>query len=48
MVIASHRPPLPPDERLVAPDQGYELVGGQVVRVSPAKEPHARRHAKLS
>lgn len=49
MVTASHPPPpLPPDERLVVPDQGYELVAGQVLAVNPAKEPHARRHAKLT
>lgn len=49
MVTASHPSSLlPPDERLVVPDQGYELVGGQVVAVNPAKEPHARRHAKLT
>lgn len=49
MVTASHRSsPLPPDERLVVPGQGYELVAGQVVAVNPAKEPHARRHAKLT
>lgn len=35
------------DDRLVVEDQGYELVGGQVVAVSPAKEPHATRHVKL-
>jgi Uma2 family endonuclease len=49
MVTSSHpSSQLPPDERLVVPDQGYELVAGQVVAVSPAKEPHARRHAKLA
>lgn len=36
------------DERLVAPDCGYEIVDGMVVAVSPAFEPHARRHAKLA
>lgn len=36
------------DERLVMPDCGYEIIDGQVVAVSPAHEPHARRHAKLA
>jgi hypothetical protein len=26
----------PPDERLVMPECGYEIVGGEVVAVSPA------------
>lgn len=36
------------DERLVVEDCGYEIVEGTVVAVSPAYEPHARRHAKLT
>jgi hypothetical protein len=40
---------LPPvDERLVMPESGYEVVDGQVVRVSPADPPHASRHSKVS
>lgn len=38
----------PVDERLVAPECGYEIVDGLVVAVTPAFEPHARRHAKLA
>jgi Uma2 family endonuclease len=37
-----------PDERLVMPESGYEIVAGEVVRVSPAHEPHGSRHSKLS
>jgi hypothetical protein len=36
------------DERLVVADCGFEIVEGKVVAVSPAYEPHARRHAKLA
>lgn len=36
------------DERLVMPESGYEIIGGQVVVVSPAHEPHGSRHAKLA
>src|SRR5690606_7803672 len=35
------------DERLVAPESGYEIIDGRVVAVPPAREPHAERHAKL-
>lgn len=37
-----------PDERLVMPECGYEIVAGEVVAVSPAHEPHGRQHSKLS
>lgn len=37
-----------PDERLVMPECGYEIIGGEVVPVSPAHEPHGRQHSKLS
>jgi hypothetical protein len=30
------------------PESGFEIVGGQVVAVSPAHEPHGSQHAKLS
>jgi len=30
------------------PESGYEIVAGEVVRVSPALEPHGSRHSKLS
>jgi Uma2 family endonuclease len=36
------------DERLVVADSGYEIVDGKVYAVSPAFEPHARRHAKIT
>jgi hypothetical protein len=36
------------DERLVMPESRYEVVDGQVARVSPAEPPHASRHSKLS
>ena len=36
------------DERLVAPDCGYEIDDGKLVPVPPALEPHADRHAKLA
>lgn len=38
----------PPDDRLVMPECGYEIVGGEVVAVSPAHEPHGSQHSKLS
>jgi len=38
----------PPDARLVMPECGYEIVGGEVVAVSPAHEPHGSQHSKLS
>lgn len=36
------------DDRLVAPESGYEIDDGKLVRVPPALEPHADRHAKLA
>lgn len=38
----------PPDERLVMPESGFEIIGGEVVAVSPAHEPHGNQHAKLA
>jgi Uma2 family endonuclease len=38
----------PPDERLVMPESGFEIVGGEVIAVSPAHEPHGNQHSKLS
>src|SRR5580700_7264431 len=48
------RPPARPsfdfavDERLVAPESGYEVIDGEVVRVPPCDEPHGSRHSKIS
>src|SRR5688572_11110841 len=36
------------DDRLVAPESGYEIDDGKLVRVSPAEEPHATLHSKLA
>jgi Uma2 family endonuclease len=36
------------DERLVAPETRFEVVGGKVLYVSPAEEPHATRHSKTN
>jgi Uma2 family endonuclease len=36
------------DERLVAPESGYEIDDGRLVRVPPALPPHAIRHSKIS
>ncbi|HEY5922221.1 MAG TPA: Uma2 family endonuclease [Kofleriaceae bacterium] len=36
------------DERLVAPESGYEIDDGKLVRVSPSDPPHAIRHSKIS
>jgi Uma2 family endonuclease len=36
------------DERLVAPESGYEIDDGRLVRVSPSDPPHAIRHSKIS
>ena len=36
------------DERLVVPEQGFEIVAGEVVEVSPAEEKHGRGQSKLS
>lgn len=43
-----HRAELPPvDARLVAPESGYEIIEGRVIKVAPAREPHGSRHAKV-
>jgi Uma2 family endonuclease len=40
---------LPPvDARLVAPESGYEVVDGRVVKVTPSDGPHGIRHSKIS
>jgi hypothetical protein len=36
------------DERLVAPESGYEIIDGKVVAVPGADEPHGRRHSKVN
>lgn len=36
------------DERLVAPESGYEIDDGKLVRVPPADPPHAIRHSKIA
>jgi hypothetical protein len=36
------------DERLVAPESGYEIEDGRVVYAAPADEPHAEIHVGLS
>lgn len=36
------------DERLVAPESGYEIDDGKLVRVPPCMEPHGDRHSKLA
>jgi Uma2 family endonuclease len=36
------------DDRLVAPESGYEIDDGRLIRVSPSLEPHAIRHSKIS
>jgi len=36
------------DERLVAPESGYEIIDGVVTFVPPADPPHAERHSKVS
>jgi Uma2 family endonuclease len=36
------------DERLVAPDSGYEIDDGKLVRVPPCEEPHGDRRSKLA
>jgi Uma2 family endonuclease len=41
-----HRPAV--DERLIMPGTRYEILEGDLVYVSPAREPHASRHSKLS
>lgn len=36
------------DERLVAPESGYEIIDGMVVPVPPAHPPHATRQSKIA
>ncbi len=36
------------DERLVAPESGYEIDDGKLVRVSPSDPPHGSRHSKVA
>lgn len=36
------------DDRLVMPESRFEVVGGEVRYVSPAEQPHASLHSKLS
>ena len=36
------------DERLVAPESGYEIIDGMVVAVPPALPPHATRQSKIA
>jgi Uma2 family endonuclease len=47
--VASRAPSDLPDidDRLVEPEARYEMLDGELVYVSPADQPHARRHAKL-
>ncbi|HEX2687983.1 MAG TPA: Uma2 family endonuclease [Kofleriaceae bacterium] len=35
------------DDRLVEPEARHEMLDGELVHVSPADRPHARRHAKV-
>jgi Uma2 family endonuclease len=43
------QPALPAvDERLVAPESGYEIDDGKVVYVPPSDEPHGTRHSKAA
>ena len=47
--IGHASPELPAvDERLVAPESGYEIDDGKLVRVPPSQEPHANLHSKLA
>jgi Uma2 family endonuclease len=40
---------LPPvDQRLVAPESGYEIDDGKLVYVPPSDPPHATRHSKVT
>lgn len=48
MARGTASPPIPVDERLIAPDTRYEVIDGRVCYVSPADPPHASRHSKLS
>jgi len=46
---AANESSLPPvDERLVAPESRFEIWDGRVEYVTPADEPYATRHSKLS
>jgi hypothetical protein len=36
------------DERLVAPESGYEIIDGKLVRVPPCDQPHAELHSKVA
>jgi Uma2 family endonuclease len=36
------------DEYLVAPESGYEIDDGKLVRVPPSLEPHGNRHSKIA
>jgi Uma2 family endonuclease len=47
--VVSHAAPLLPgiDDRLVEPEARHEMLDGELVYVSPADRPHARRHAKV-
>lgn len=46
----SHATPNLPavDERLVAPESGYEIDDGKLVFVAPSDPPHATRHSKVA
>ena len=47
--VVSHAAPKLPgiDDRLVEPEARHEMLDGELVYVSPADHPHARRHAKV-
>jgi hypothetical protein len=46
---ANRRCPAPAvDERLVAPESGYEIIDGNVVAVPGCDEPRGRRHSKVN
>jgi Uma2 family endonuclease len=47
--LVSHAAPKLPgiDDRLVEPEARHEMLDGELVYVSPADRPHARRHAKV-
>ena len=36
------------DERLVAPETGFEMVDGQALEASPSHEPHAVMNSRLA
>ena len=49
MSANAHRRPFPPlDERLVEPEQGVEVVRGEVIEVTQSKVRHAWPHARLA